>query len=108
MSLSAGRYAQMLGQKIISHNTKVYLINTGWFGGPYGVGKRINLNYTRSMVTACIQRFLESESFEHHDIFNLDIPVACPGTPSEILNPANTWPDKEKYDASARFASSVC
>ena len=107
MLLSAGRYAQMLGQKIISHNTKVYLINTGWFGGPYGVGKRINLNYTRSMVRAAISGLLEFESFEHHDIFNLDIPVACPGVPSEILNPANTWPDKEKYKTAARRLASL-
>ena len=101
MPLSAGRYAQMLGQKILSHNTKVYLINTGWYGGPYGVGKRINLNYTRSMVRAVISGLLENESFEHHDIFNLDIPTACPGVPPEILNPANTWPDKEKYNTAA-------
>jgi phosphoenolpyruvate carboxykinase (ATP) len=107
MLLSAGRYAQMLGQKIISHDTKVYLINTGWFGGPYGVGKRINLNYTRSMVRAAISGLLEFESFEHHDIFNLDIPVACPGVPSEILNPANTWPDKEKYKTAARRLASL-
>ena len=107
MLLSAGRYAQMLGQKILSHNTKVYLINTGWYGGPYGVGKRINLNYTRSMVRAVISGLLENESFEHHDIFNLDIPTACPGVPPEILNPANTWPDKEKYNTAARRLASL-
>ena len=106
MLLSAGRYAKMLGQKLLAHNTKVYLINTGWYGGPYGVGKRINLNYTRSMVKAVIGGNLENEAFEHHEIFNLDIPTACPGVPSEILNPANTWPDKEKYNTAAlRLAS---
>lgn len=107
MLLSAGRYAQMLGQKILSHNTKAYLINTGWYGGPYGVGKRINLNYTRSMVRAAISGLLENESFEHHDIFNLDIPTTCPGVPPEILNPANTWPDKEKYTTAARRLASL-
>jgi len=106
MLLSAGRYAQMLGQKLLAHNTRVYLINTGWSGGPYGVGKRINLNYTRSMVKAVIDGTLDIEAFQHHDIFNLDIPTACPGVPSEILNPANTWPDKEKYNTAAlRLAS---
>src|SRR5215467_345166 len=106
MLLSAGRYAQMLGQKLLSHNTRVYLINTGWSGGPYGVGKRINLNYTRSMVKAVIDGTLDIEAFQHHDIFNLDIPTACPGVPPEILNPANTWPDKEKYNTAAlRLAS---
>jgi phosphoenolpyruvate carboxykinase (ATP) len=101
MPLHAREYAMMLGQKISKHNTKVYLINTGWSGGPYGVGKRMDLGYTRSMVTAALNGELEKGVFTHNDIFNLHIPTSCPGVPSEILDPRNTWSDKNKYDLSA-------
>ena len=101
MPLHAMEYAKMLGQKISQHNTRVYLINTGWSGGPYGVGKRMDLKYTRAMVTAALNRELEKVRFKHDDIFNLDIPTSCPGVPSEILDPRNTWSDKNKYDLSA-------
>lgn len=101
MPLHAMEYAKMLGQKISQHNTRVYLINTGWSGGPYGVGKRMDLKYTRAMVTAALNAELEKVRFKHDDIFNLDIPTSCPGVPSEILDPRNTWSDKNKYDLSA-------
>jgi phosphoenolpyruvate carboxykinase (ATP) len=101
MPLHAREYAKMLGQKISKHNTKVYLINTGWSGGPYGVGKRMDLIYTRAMVTAALNGELEKAFFKHNNIFNLDIPTSCPGVPSEILDPRNTWSDKNKYDLSA-------
>jgi phosphoenolpyruvate carboxykinase (ATP) len=101
MPLHAMEYAKMLGQKISQHNTRVYLINTGWSGGPYGVGKRVDLKYTRAMVTAALNGELEKVRFKHDDIFNLDIPTSCPGVPSEILDPRNTWSDKNEYDLSA-------
>ena len=101
MPLHAMEYAKMLGQKISQHNTRVYLINTGWSGGPYGVGNRMDLKYTRAMVTAALNGELEKVRFKHDDIFNLDIPTSCPGVPSEILDPRNTWSDKNKYDLSA-------
>jgi phosphoenolpyruvate carboxykinase (ATP) len=101
MPLHAMEYAKMLGQKISQHNTRVYLINTGWSGGPYGVGKRMDLKYTRAMVTAALNGELEKVRFKHDDIFNLDIPTSCPGVPSEILDPRNTWSDKNEYDLSA-------
>lgn len=101
MPLHAMEYAKMLGQKISEHNTRVYLINTGWSGGPYGVGKRMDLKYTRAMVTAALNGELEKVRFKHDDIFNLDIPTSCPGVPSEILDPRNTWSDKNEYDLSA-------
>jgi phosphoenolpyruvate carboxykinase (ATP) len=101
MPLHAREYAMMLGQKISKHNTKVYLINTGWSGGPYGVGKRMDLGYTRSMITAALNGELEKSLFTHNDVFNLDIPTSCSGVPSEILDPRNTWSDKNKYDLSA-------
>jgi phosphoenolpyruvate carboxykinase (ATP) len=102
MPLHASRYAEMLGKKITKHSTRVYLINTGWTGGPYGVGKRMNLTYTRAMVTASINKKIEAANTTHHQIFNLDIPTACPGVPDEVLDPRNTWYDKDKYDAAAR------
>jgi len=102
MPLHAKEYAKMLGQKIAEHNTRVYLINTGWSGGPYGVGKRIDLKYTRAMVTSALNGDLEKTPFKHNDIFNLEIPTLCPRVPSEVLDPRNTWSDKEKYDISAK------
>jgi phosphoenolpyruvate carboxykinase (ATP) len=97
MPLHATNYAEMLGNKIIQHNTKVYLINTGWNGGPYGIGKRIDLNYTRAMVTAVINGEIEKCSFKLHQIFNLEIPSECPGVPSELLDPSRTWNNKKEY-----------
>lgn len=102
MPLHAKIYADMLGRKIDQHHTKVYLVNTGWSGGPYGVGKRINLTYTRAMVRAALTDGLTDIEFYNDGIFNLEIPISCPGVPSEILEPRNTWSDKRKYDSSAR------
>jgi len=98
----ASVYAKMLGEKISKHNTAVYLINTGWSGGPYGVGKRIKIEYSRAMVTAAITGTLDIVKFSHNDIFNLDVPTECPGVPSEVLQPRNTWVDKDAYDLSAK------
>ncbi|MCZ6583725.1 MAG: phosphoenolpyruvate carboxykinase (ATP) [Thaumarchaeota archaeon] len=98
----ASVYAKMLGEKIIKHNTVVYLINTGWSGGPYGVGERIKIQYSRAMVTAALTGALDIVKYTHNDLFNLDIPTECPNVPSEILDPKNTWIDKDSYDLSAR------
>ena len=98
----ASVYAKMLGEKIIKHNTVVYLINTGWSGGPYGVGDRIKIQYSRAMVTAALTGALDIVKYTHNDLFNLDIPTECPNVPSEILDPKNTWIDKDSYDLSAR------
>ena len=102
MPRPASVYAEMLGEKISKHNTAVYLINTGWSGGPYGVGKRIKIEYSRAMVTAALTGSLDIVKFSHNDIFNLDIPTECPGVPSEILEPKNTWTDIDAYDLSAK------
>ena len=102
MPRPASVYAEMLGEKISKHNTSVYLINTGWSGGPYGVGKRIKIEYSRAMVTAALTGSLDIVKFSHNDIFNLDIPTECPGVPSEILEPKNTWTDRDAYDLSAK------
>ena len=102
MPRHASVYAKMLGEKIIKHNTVVYLINTGWSGGPYGVGDRIKIQYSRAMVTAALTGALDIVKYTHNELFNLDIPTECPNVPSEILDPKNTWIDKDSYDLSAR------
>lgn len=102
MMLRPRIYADMLGKRIAEHDSKVYLINTGWFGGPYGVGRRMNLEHTRSMVKAAVNGDLEKVSYTRHEIFLVEIPNSCPGVPEHILNPINTWPDKQKYIESAK------
>ena len=102
MSRPSSVYAKMLGEKIAEHKTVVYLINTGWSGGPYGVGERIHIKYSRLMVTAALTGALDIVKYRHDDLFNLDIPSECPGVPSEILDPKNTWVDKDSYDLSAK------
>jgi phosphoenolpyruvate carboxykinase (ATP) len=85
----------------------VYLINTGWVGGPYGVGRRMNLQHTRSMVKAAVNGDLEKVSYKRHEIFNVEIPLSCPGVPDYILDPINTWSDKQKYLESAKRLASL-
>ena len=89
----------MLGEKLDSHRSTVWLVNTGWSGGPYGVGHRMNIAYTRAMVDAAIEGRLNSVEFQTESVFGLAIPRAVPGVPSEVLMPRNTWPDKAAYDA---------
>jgi phosphoenolpyruvate carboxykinase (ATP) len=88
----------MLGEKLRSNEANVWLINTGWTGGPFGTGKRIKLAYTRAMVTAALEGKLDEIDFDKLAIFNLQIPVSCPDVPAELLNPRNTWKDKEQFD----------
>nr|WP_131923982.1 phosphoenolpyruvate carboxykinase (ATP) [Hazenella coriacea] len=95
-------YAEMLGEKIAKHEVQVYLVNTGWTGGPYGVGKRMNLSYTRAMVTAAIKGKLNEVNYEKDPIFGLSIPTSCPEVPAELLNPRHTWENKDAYDAKAK------
>ncbi|MCI5792174.1 MAG: phosphoenolpyruvate carboxykinase (ATP) [Lachnospiraceae bacterium] len=102
MPLDASVYANMLGERIDKYGTKVYLVNTGWTGGPYGTGSRMKLKYTRAMVTAALNGELEKVEYKHDDRFNLEIPVSCPEVPSEILDPKETWADKAAYDEQAK------
>jgi phosphoenolpyruvate carboxykinase (ATP) len=95
-------YAEMLGKKIVEHNARVYLVNTGWTGGPVGVGKRMNLAYTRAMVTAALNGELEKSEFVTDPVFGVQVPTTCPGVPAEVLQPRNTWEDKAAYDKQAR------
>lgn len=102
MPRPASEYAKLLGEKINLHNTIVYLVNTGWSGGPYGVGKRISIRYSRAMVTAALSGELDNVRYTHDPLFNLDIPTSVTGVPSEILDPKNMWIDKDSYYLSAK------
>lgn len=95
-------YAKLLGERIEKHNSEVYMINTGWSGGSYGKGQRIKLSYTRAMVKAALKGQLRDAAFTEHPIFKVLVPAECPGVPSEILNPENTWENKEEYKVKAR------
>ncbi|MEQ8517445.1 MAG: phosphoenolpyruvate carboxykinase (ATP) [Cytophagales bacterium] len=101
LPLHPTKYAEMLGMKMDEHKVNVWLINTGWTGGPFGVGSRMKLSYTRAMITAALKGQINNVEFEKHPIFGLDVPISCPNVPSEILNPRNTWTDKDAYDNKA-------
>jgi phosphoenolpyruvate carboxykinase (ATP) len=93
----------MLKQKIEQHNVKVWLINTGWTGGKFGVGKRMPLEYTRAMVKAILENQLENAAYKEHPIFKLHMAEHCPNVPSELLDPINTWTNKKEYEEQARL-----
>ncbi|MCU5530908.1 phosphoenolpyruvate carboxykinase (ATP) [Bacillus cereus] len=101
LPLDASRYAEMLGEKIEKHDAKVFLVNTGWTGGEYGVGKRMNLGYTRAMIQAALNGELVKTETAKHDIFGLEVPLHVPGVPDEVLMPEQTWADKAAYKAKA-------
>ncbi|MCP8967558.1 phosphoenolpyruvate carboxykinase (ATP) [Ectobacillus ponti] len=101
LPLNASRYAEMLGEKIDAHNAKVFLVNTGWTGGEYGVGRRMNLSHTRAMVQAALNGELDNVETVKDEIFGLEIPLHVPGVPDEVLMPERTWADKEAYRAKA-------
>jgi len=102
LPLPPGEYAKLLGEKIVEHNVTVWLINTGWSGGPYGVGSRMKIAYTRAMVNAALNSALNGVPTEIDPVFGLRIPTHCPNVPDEVLNPRNTWADKAAYDAQAQ------
>ena len=91
-------YAKLLGEKIELHNVNVYLVNTGWSGGGYGIGKRISLPTTRKCINAILNGSINESEFELFPIFNLRIPKSIEGVEKKILNPRNTWKDKKAYD----------
>ncbi len=98
-------YSNMLAQKMKKHGTDVYLINTGWSGGPYGVGKRMDIMVTRRIVEAAVSGELKNAEYVREKYFKLMIPKEIPGIPSEILNPENTWKDREKFRERAKMLS---
>lgn len=101
LPLHPTKYAEMLGEKMADNNVKIWLINTGWTGGEYGVGERMSLKHTRAMITAALEGNLEDVEYTNHEIFGLAMPNTCPNVPDEVLNPKNTWKDKNLYDIKA-------
>jgi phosphoenolpyruvate carboxykinase (ATP) len=101
MPLHPGVYAKLLGEKLEQHGSKVWLVNTGWTGGPYGAGQRMKLNYTRRMVSAALSGELDDGETFTEPFFNLEIPAHVAGVPDEVLNSRHTWRDGAAYDAQA-------
>lgn len=102
LPLHPTKYAELLGKKLEQHSdVNVWLINTGWSGGAYGVGSRMSLKHTRSMITAAMNGSLNDVSYQAHPVFGILMPESCPNVPSEILNPRDTWSDKAAYDKKA-------
>jgi phosphoenolpyruvate carboxykinase (ATP) len=95
------KYAELLGKKLEDNKVNVWLVNTGWTGGAYGLGKRMKLSYTRAMITAALNGSLSNTNYRQHPIFGLHIPLTCENVPSEILDPKNTWKNKQDYDLKA-------
>jgi len=102
MPMHPQRYANLLGQKLDTHKADTWLINTGWVGGPYGVGERIKIVYTRAMVNAVLDGKLANVPMEKEPFFGLLVPKHCPGVPDEVLNPRGTWPNPADYDIQAK------
>jgi phosphoenolpyruvate carboxykinase (ATP) len=94
-------YAQLLEKKIQTHNATCWLVNTGWTGGPYGIGRRMDIQYTRILLNAALDGVLNDVEMYADPIFGFQVPVSVPGVPAEVLNPRNTWTDKGAYDAQA-------
>jgi phosphoenolpyruvate carboxykinase (ATP) len=98
----ASEYARMLGEKLRRHRSQCWLVNTGWAGGPYGVGERMKLSYTRAMLDAALSGRLQGAPIEIDPVFRLAVPRSCPGVPPESLDARGMWRDKESYDRAAR------
>jgi phosphoenolpyruvate carboxykinase (ATP) len=101
MPLHPTKYAEMLSEKMQQAGVNVWLVNTGWTGGPYGTGSRMKLKYTRAMIDAALDGELENVAYKIHPIFGLNVPQECPNVPSEVLNPKDTWADQAAYDKQA-------
>jgi phosphoenolpyruvate carboxykinase (ATP) len=102
MPLNPNVYAKILGEKIERRQVSTWLVNTGWTGGPYGIGERMSIKFTRALLNGALDGKLDNVSYEKDPIFRLEYPTECEGVPSEILNPRNTWKDKEAYDEQAK------
>jgi phosphoenolpyruvate carboxykinase (ATP) len=102
LPLPPGRYAAMLGERIAQHKARVWLVNTGWTGGSFGVGKRMKISYTRAMIGAALSGGLDQVKYDKDPVFNLDVPASCPDVPAEVLKPRGTWANGADYDEQAR------
>jgi phosphoenolpyruvate carboxykinase (ATP) len=102
LPLHPGQYAAMLGKKMKEHKVNVWMVNTGWSGGSYGVGSRMKLAYTRAMISAALEGKLDQVDYQPHPVFGVLMPASCPGVPAEILNPRSTWQDPAAYDSKSK------
>ena len=102
MPLHPAKYAEMLSAKMKETGVNVWLVNTGWTGGPYGVGSRMKLKYTRAMINAALAGKLNDVDYITHPIFKLAMPTSCENVPSEVLNPIDTWANKDAYTQKAK------
>jgi phosphoenolpyruvate carboxykinase (ATP) len=107
LPLHPGKYAEMLGKKMEEHHVNVWLINTGWTGGPYGEGHRMKLSYTRAMITAALEGRLDNVETVADPVFGIEVPKGVPGVPTELLTPRNTWNDKAAFDEKAKFLAGL-
>jgi phosphoenolpyruvate carboxykinase (ATP) len=101
LPLAPSRYATMLGERIAKHGVRVWLVNTGWTGGPFGVGQRMKIGYTRAMIRAALAGALDGVAYTRDPIFNIDIPTSCPDVPAAVLQPRTTWTNGADYDTQA-------
>ena len=102
MPLPATVYAELLGKRLSEHKVNAWLVNTGWTGGPYGVGSRMKITHTRSMIRAALDGSLTDVETRLDPVFGLRVPLACPGVPAEVLEPRTTWKDGKAYDEKAK------
>ena len=102
LPLNPNVYARGLGERIARHKARVWLVNTGWTGGAFGVGSRMRIVHTRAMINAALSGALDGVKYQRHPVFNLDMPTSCPGVQADVLDPRSTWADKSAYDAQAR------
>ncbi|MFH1686037.1 MAG: phosphoenolpyruvate carboxykinase [bacterium] len=107
MVLHPSRYAELLARRITDHKVDCWLVNTGWTGGPYGVGRRMSIHHTRALLNAALDGSLSKVDFETDPVFGVRVPTSCPGIPAEILNPRHTWADKNAYDAKAQHLAKL-
>ena len=101
LPLNPNVYARQLGERIEKHQSRVWLVNTGWTGGPHGVGHRMKIAYTRAMIRAALSGGLDHVGYQRHPVFNIDMPTSCVGVPANVLDPRGTWSDKAAYDQQA-------
>lgn len=107
LPLHPAKYAEMLGEKMRESNVNVWLVNTGWSGGPFGVGSRMSLKYTRAMITAALEGKLDTAEYNTHPVFGLAVPSSCEGVPSELLDARSTWDNKSAYDEKANHLATL-
>jgi phosphoenolpyruvate carboxykinase (ATP) len=101
LPLNPNVYAKQLGERIAKYQARVWLVNTGWTGGPYGVGSRMKIAHTRAMIRAALSGGLDHVGYQRHPVFNLEMPTSCLDVPAAVLDPRGTWADKAAYDQQA-------